>query len=98
MKSDTSMACVSVGYMDLLLSAEDGMRLVKLLQAAVPCDRKYEDDGYVYKVRGQEMAVELRLLKPDRVHMPDGTRAEPAPARPSTKRIGLSQPLLERVR
>jgi hypothetical protein len=98
MKTSRSMACVTVGYRDLLLSADDGLKLVKLLQGAVICERKYVAGSAdsVYQVSSDPLNVELALVKPDQVRMPEGM--QPEPARRAPRRVGLSQPLLERPR
>lgn len=74
------MCCVSIGYRDLIMPADKGMKLVELLQHAVECERGYERPE-VYTV-GEQPHVQLTMIKPRQIRAPEGAvEAGPAPAR-----------------
>lgn len=68
------MAFVRIGHMaELLLPADDGMKLVKLLQTAAECQHDYIDRGhgqghaYVYTLRDRALDVEFKLVQPNQI-------------------------------
>jgi hypothetical protein len=67
------MAWVQIGNMtQLLMPADDGMKLVKLLQTATECQYEYIDRGhghdFVYVLKGRALNVEFKLVQPNQIH------------------------------
>lgn len=74
------MCCITIGYERYLLPADQGMKVVSMMQGAIGCDRKYEggDAGYTYIVRRQP-EIELALIQPGQVRRPEGATSEAGP-------------------
>lgn len=64
------MCCLSVGYVSLLLDADKGTQVLKLLSEAVQCNEDYQGRSYVYAVQGPPN-LELKLVQPGDVRMPE---------------------------
>ena len=63
-------ACVvTIGYMRLLVPAEDGLKLVSLLQRAVEAKHIYGRDQ-VYIQAGETPTIELEICKPEQLRPP----------------------------
>jgi hypothetical protein len=78
------LCCISIGYQDLLMPADKGMKVLELLQSAVSCKRTYEA-GYAYTAEDQP-TLGLELVKASQVRMPEGSIApSPRPVRRLTK-------------
>ena len=70
------MCCVSIGYQDVLLPCDAGMKLVGLMQNAVDTRKHFNGRAYQYVV-GDQINVEFVAVKPNQVVMPsDATRLE----------------------
>jgi hypothetical protein len=63
------MCCVRLQYLSLLMPADEGMKLVKLLGSAVTCERNYSNHDYTYDV-GDEPEVEFVSVKSSQIRMP----------------------------
>ncbi|WP_293222249.1 hypothetical protein [Ottowia sp.] len=74
----TAMACLTIGYHDYLMPSDKAMKVAELMQHAVNCDRDFDGNDYVYKVR-EEPAIRFSLVRPDRVCMPQGQAAPVTP-------------------
>jgi hypothetical protein len=60
-KADQQMCVVSVGFQDFLLSPEQGMQLVKLMQHAVHCEREYLTSSPTFQ-RGERPRLEMQII------------------------------------
>lgn len=65
------MCCVSIGHLDFLMPAAQGMKLVELMNSAVSCERSYEECAYRYQV-GEQPQVEYVSVRPNQVVVPTG--------------------------
>lgn len=74
------LCCVTIGYQDFLLPLDKGLKLVEIMQAAIACDDKYEESGYVYTTK-ESSEVSLKMVKPSQVRMPAGETFTPVPRR-----------------
>jgi hypothetical protein len=82
-KPTQPMCCVSIGYLEVVLPADKGLQLVKLLQGAVACDHAYSPDHRrVYQVTGAP-EVGYTTITADQIRMP-----APAPAKPGRALLG----------
>lgn len=76
-KPTQQMAFIAIGHNYFLMESSKGMKVVELMQHAVKADWNYHaDEGRSYTAHGP-VEVELRLVRADQVHMPQG---EPVPA------------------
>lgn len=67
------LCCVCIGYQTFLMPADQGMKLVDLMNSAASCKRNYEDGGYRYHV-GEQPEVEYVSVKPSQVDFPSGSK------------------------
>ena len=65
------MCIVSISFNDYLMPADEGMRLVKLMQSAIECRRDYEAHVRVWAV-GESPDVSYQAVKPDQLRTPSG--------------------------
>lgn len=84
MKQAAQLCCVTIGYDNFLMPAGPGMKVVELMQQAIICHKHFEDRDYQYDA-GDQPRVSFELVKPARVHMPDGQAI--TPARPVVRRL-----------
>lgn len=73
-KKPVHMACVRIGFQDLLMPSDKAMKVMELLQSAFECNREYGDRDYQYHV-GDQPRLELCLVKPNQIVAP--TKATP---------------------
>ena len=65
------MCFVSIGRLEqLLMPVDDGMKLVKLLQTAVECERNYGERGFFYVPLSEELNVEFALVRANQLCVP----------------------------
>lgn len=60
------MCCVSIGYQSFLMSADDGMRLVKVMQNAIECTETFMH-GQVFCPREEQPSIEMKLVRPAQI-------------------------------
>lgn len=73
------MAVVSIGYVMVMLPADEGMKVVKALQNAARVNHggaEHDFSGYV--IDEEALDVKLALVRPGEVHMPHGEVVPPA--------------------
>jgi len=78
------MCHVTVGYQNLLMPADKGMRLLELLQHSIECEIDFVGRGVVYQA-GKQPRVEFSLIQPDQVRAPAGGWDSAAPGKPLLK-------------
>ncbi|CAM5521982.1 hypothetical protein [Eoetvoesiella caeni] len=76
-RKPTQLCHVTVGYQNLLLPADKGMRLLELLQHSVECTIDFEGRGMTY-CAGKQPRVEFSLIQPDQVRAPADGWEQPA--------------------
>ena len=72
------MACVSIGYRNILMPADKAMKVVELLQYAVAVDRSYRDSDDLYVVSEEPLHVSLEFVPTGKIRMPAGKGASAA--------------------
>lgn len=60
------LCCLRIGYTELLLDADKGAQVLKLLSDSVQCNAGYEGRGHVYVIENAP-ELELRMVNPDSV-------------------------------
>lgn len=81
-KPAVQMAFITIGHSHFLMEASKGMKVVELMQHAVQADWDYRaEEGRSYTARGS-VDVELRLVRADQIHMPQGESAAVSPSKP----------------
>lgn len=61
-----AMCCVTIGHQDYLLPADEGMKLVKIMQSAFSTEKNYGERAYFYYV-GDQPQVELALVRASQI-------------------------------
>ncbi len=61
-----SMCCVEIGFDSFLMTVDDGMRVIKLMQNAIQCERTYAT-GYVYVPSDEPVKLEMKIVKPSQI-------------------------------
>lgn len=61
-----AMCCVTLGYQSFLMSADDGMRLVKIMQNAIECQETYRD-GPAFVLKEKQPDIEMKLVRPAQI-------------------------------
>lgn len=76
-KATPAMCWLSIGYVEILLPADAGLKVVQLLRGAMRCETGY-DNGRFFELR-DELDVEYAAVKAGQVRAktPDETRASP---------------------
>lgn len=65
-KTVKQMCCVRIGYMDFLLPVDAGLRIVALMQDAVPVDAGWAGDR-TYRITAETIEVGMTIVKPSQV-------------------------------
>ena len=66
-----AMSFVRIGFVDLLLPSDAGLKLIALLQSAVECDRRYDGGNhYKYIPRTEVLSVEFALVHASQLQAP----------------------------
>lgn len=68
-KAQPAMCNVTIEYVELLLPADKGLKLVELLQHAVTCRKRYEEGGQTYTAE-EAVPVEFTSVKLSQIRMP----------------------------
>ena len=68
------VACLSIGFMDYLIDADDAMAVMKIFRKAVECKKDFNGRGYRY-VAGRTPRLELSVVSASEVVMPSDTLA-----------------------
>lgn len=77
-KKPVQMCCLTLNYTNYVMPADKGMKVVALMQSAVPCEENYEGpQGFVYRAIDEHKAVEFKLIQASQLRGPKG--AIPAP-------------------
>lgn len=79
------MACLTIGFQQVLLPADKALAVMSALQNAVDVDVNHYPDQR-YTVRSEPLRLSLDLVSAGKISMPGGT-AVSQPAAPSTRRI-----------
>lgn len=58
-----------IGFTDLLIDADKGLQVLKLLGESTECELQFEGRGYSYVVRDAPQLA-LEIINPDRVKAP----------------------------
>lgn len=77
-KADAAMCCLTVGFVQLLLPADTGLKVASLLRGAVAGHLRYDDSERIFEIQ-EELEVEYCAIKAGRVRMPKPPAAAPAP-------------------
>lgn len=73
------MAVVSIGYVMVMLPADEAMKVVKALQSAARVNHGGAERDYSgYVVDEEALDVKLALVRPGEIHMPHGEVVPPA--------------------
>lgn len=64
------MCCLTLNYTNYILPADKGMKVVALMQSAVPCNEDYEDRQFIYRATEEPTAVEFKLIQPSQLRGP----------------------------
>lgn len=72
------MCCVTIGFTELLLPADAGLKLVGLLQGAVGCIEAYDGSlRHEFRVSPGPLRVSLQMVTPGQIVMPPGVQPQP---------------------
>lgn len=78
-QANKQMCCVSVGYRDVLLPLDDGLKLMKLLSQAAFGRKAYQSGGsYGFEVEEESLPLDLTMIQADKIHMPESASMQPA--------------------
>ncbi|RSZ35107.1 MULTISPECIES: hypothetical protein [unclassified Variovorax] len=78
-KSNQAMCCLTVGFVQILLPADAGLKVAALLRGAVDGHLRYDAAvDRVFEIQG-EVDVEYCAIKAGQVRMPKPPTASPAP-------------------
>lgn|GEM_PF-1353564 len=79
-KPNQAMCCLTVGFVQILLPADAGLKVVALLRGAVEGHLRYDASvDRIFEIDG-ELGVEYCAVKAGQVRMPKPPAAPPAPA------------------
>ena len=79
-KKPVTMCCVTIDYNDFILPADQGMRLVELMQQAMRCREEYVD-GRIYVLDAKPLDISMAIIRPSQVR--------PAPSNQDDRRAPL---------
>ncbi|MBN3851955.1 hypothetical protein G3N59_01055 [Paraburkholderia sp. Ac-20340] len=68
------VACIRIGFNSYLLDADKAMQVLKLMRESVECERDYANRKVRY-VAGQSPDLELSMIQPSEVAMPQNSLA-----------------------
>lgn len=68
------VACISIGYMDYLIDADDAMAVMRIFRKAVGCQKDFVGGGYRY-IAGRTPHLELTVVSASEVVMPTNALA-----------------------
>ncbi len=73
-----AMCCVTIGFVEVLMPADSGLKVVSLLRGALKGHVGYSGGSYIFEVE-DEIDVEYRVIKPGHVRMPKPPAPPAAP-------------------
>lgn len=62
----TPMCCVEIGFQSFLMSVDDGMRVMKLMQNAIECEKTYSRD-YEFIPNDEPVRLEMKIVKSSQI-------------------------------
>jgi hypothetical protein len=65
-KTVKQMCCVRIGFVNVLLPADAGLRVVALLKDAVAVDMEYTLEK-AFRITGESLEISLTVVKPSQV-------------------------------
>lgn len=78
-KPTQTLCCLTVGYVEILLPAETGLKVASLLRGAVKGHLRYDSAAnQVFEIEG-ELDVEYSTVKAGKVRMPKPPGPPPSP-------------------
>lgn len=74
-QKQVQMCCVTLNYTDYIMPADKGMKVVALMQSAVPCKEDFEGHQLVYRADEDPKAVEFKLIHQSQLRGPKAAAA-----------------------
>jgi len=68
------VACVSIGFSDYLIDADDAMQLMRIFRKAVECQKDFLGGSYRY-IAGRTPRLEMAMVSASEVVMPTSAPA-----------------------